>query len=154
MMQRDDLTFRYAHKEEAAILHEYDSRIFGDSWSEKSYLESIFSSTQLVPVAADTETGEIAAFAAVSYVLDEANINRIAVIPEFRGRGIGTSLLEWIEENIPDEVTEINLEVRESNKYAIEMYKNFGYTVLGRRKKFCRNPEEDALLMTKRKVDR
>ena len=34
------------------------------------------------------------------------------------------------------------------------MYKNFGYTVLGRRKKFYRNPEEDALLMTKRKVDR
>lgn len=154
MMQRDDLTFRYAHKEEATILHEYDSRIFGDSWSEKSYLGSIFSSTELVPVAVDTETGEIAAFAAVSYVLDEANINRIAVIPEFRGRGIGTSLLEWIEENIPDEVTEINLEVRESNKYAIEMYKNFGYTVLGRRKKFYRNPEEDALLMTKRKVDR
>ena len=39
-----------------------------------------------------------------------------------------------------------------SNKYAIEMYEKFGYTVLGKRKNFYRNPEEDALLMTKRKV--
>lgn len=154
MMQRDDLIIRAAYENEAALLHEYDSQIFGDSWSEKAYLRSICSTTEIVPVAADTETGEIAAFAAVSYVLDEANINRIAVRPEFRGRGTGTLLLEWIGENLPEEVTVINLEVRESNKYAIEMYEKFGYTVLGRRKRFYRNPEEDALLMTKRKVDR
>ncbi|MDO5150138.1 MAG: ribosomal protein S18-alanine N-acetyltransferase [Oscillospiraceae bacterium] len=154
MMQRDDLIVRNAYESEAALLHEYDSRIFSDSWSEKSYLGSICSSTELVPAAVDRETGEIAAFAAVSYVFDEANINRIAVRPEFRGKKTGTFLLEWIEENLPDEVTVINLEVRESNKYAIEMYENFGYTVLGRRKRFYRNPEEDALLMTKRKVDK
>lgn len=154
MMQRDELIIRAALENEAVLLHEYDSQIFHDSWSEKSYLGSIHSSSEIVPVAADRETGEIVAYADVSYVLDEANINRIAVRPEFRGKKTGTLLLEWIEENLPDEVTVINLEVRESNRYAIEMYENFGYTVLGRRKRFYRNPEEDALLMTKRKVDK
>ena len=71
---------------------------------------------------------------------------------EFRGRGLGTYLLGCIEELLSPEVNIFNLEVRESNVHAIEMYEKFGYTVLGRRKNFYRCPVEDALLMTKRKV--
>lgn len=151
-MLKDDFIIRLAAAEEATVLHEADSQIFSDPWSEKSYLGSIESNMETVPVIVIKETGEIAAYAAVSYVLDEANINRIAVMPDYRGNGLGTVLLEWIENNLPEDVTVYNLEVRESNKYAIEMYEKFGYTVLGRRKRFYRNPEEDALLMTKRKV--
>lgn len=151
-MPRDDIVIREACAEDAAFLHEADSSIFSDPWSERSYLSSINNNMESVPLAVTADTGEIAAYAAVSYIFEEANINRIAVKPEYRGKKIGTFLLEWIENNLPDEVTVFNLEVRESNKYAIEMYEEFGYTVLGRRKRFYRNPEEDALLMTKRKV--
>lgn len=152
MMPKDDITVREASENEAGQLHELDSRIFSDPWSEKSYLGSIQSDMETVLVVTDAGTGKIAAWAAVSYIFEEANINRIAAVPEYRGNGLGTLLLEWIEKSLPDEVTVFNLEVRESNKYAIEMYEKFGYTVLGRRKRFYRNPEEDALLMTKRKV--
>jgi len=152
MMQKDDIIIRSASETEAWILHEFDSQIFSDGWSEKSWMSSIKSDMEAVPVAVIKETGDIAAFAAVSWVFDEANINRIAVRSEFRGNRLGTLLLEWIEKTLPEDVAIFNLEVRESNKHAIEMYEKFGYTVLGRRKKFYRNPEEDALLMTKRKV--
>ena len=64
----------------------------------------------------------------------------------------GRKRLRSIEELLPPEVNIFNLEVRESNVHAIEMYEKFGYTVLGRRKNFYRCPVEDALLMTKRKV--
>ena len=107
---------------------------------------------EIVPVVTLNDTDEIVAYAAVSFVLDECNINRIAVVPEYRGRGLGTYLLECIEEFLSPDVTVFNLEVRESNKHAIEMYEKFGYAVLGRRKNFYRCPVEDALLMTKRKV--
>lgn len=152
MTQRADYIIRTASEAEASVLHDLDSQIFSDAWSEKSFAGSIQSVSESVPVAVCTETGEVAAYAAVSYVLDEANINRIAVSPQFRGNRLGLQLLGWLENNLPEEITVFNLEVRESNKYAIEMYEKFGYTVLGRRKKFYRNPEEDALLMTKRKV--
>ncbi|MCQ2465252.1 MAG: ribosomal protein S18-alanine N-acetyltransferase [Oscillospiraceae bacterium] len=152
MMQRVDFEIREASENEALLLHEYDSQIFSDSWSEKSFSGSILSDSETVPAAVNRATGEIMAYAAVSYIFEEANINRIAVRPEFRGNRLGTALLGWLEENLPEEVTVFNLEVRESNVHAIEMYEKFGYTVLGRRKRFYRNPEEDALLMTKRKV--
>ncbi len=152
MMQRDDIVIRVAEESDALKLHEYDAEIFSDSWSEKSFLGSISSGSETVPVACSKSGGEIIGYAAVSFIFEEANVNRIAVRDEYRGNGLGTVLLQWLEDNLPEEVTVYNLEVRESNKYAIEMYEKFGYTVLGRRKNFYRNPAEDALLMTKRKV--
>ncbi|WP_044975081.1 ribosomal protein S18-alanine N-acetyltransferase [Ruminococcus sp. HUN007] len=152
MMQRDDVTVRMAVLKDVIRLAELDRSIFSDYWSEKAFISSVDSKMEIVTVAVLRDTEEIAAYAAVSYVLDECNINRIAVAPEFRGRGLGTYLLGCIEELLSPDVTIFNLEVRESNKYAIEMYEKFGYTVLGRRKNFYRCPTEDALLMTKRKV--
>lgn len=152
MKQKADVIFREALTSEAAVLHQYDSQIFHDSWGEKSFLSSLESLMEKIPVAVLKQTDEIIAYAAVSWVFETANINRIAVRPEYRGMGLGTDLLKYIEEILPHDVTVFDLEVRESNKYAIEMYEKFGYTVLGKRKNFYRNPEEDALLMTKRKV--
>ncbi|MBE6852777.1 MAG: ribosomal-protein-alanine N-acetyltransferase [Ruminococcus sp.] len=152
MMQRADIYIRNACPDEAVLLHAYDSVIFHEGWSEKSFLSSIQSINEIVPVAVSEETGEIIAYAAVSFVLDEANINRIAVVDKYRGNGIGIYMLEYIEKNLPDIVSVYNLEVRESNTHAIDMYKRAGYDVLGMRRNFYRNPEENALLMTKRKV--
>jgi ribosomal-protein-alanine N-acetyltransferase len=152
MMQRDDVTVRMAVLKDVIRLAELDQSIFADFWSEKAFISSVDSKMEIVPVVTLNTTGEIAAYAAVSFVLDECNINRIAVVPEFRCRGLGTYLLGCIEDLLPAEVCTFNLEVRESNVHAIEMYSKFGYTVLGRRKNFYRCPVEDALLMTKRKV--
>lgn len=152
MMQRDDVTVRMAVLKDVIRLAKLDQSIFSDFWSEKAFISSVDSKMEIVPVVTLNDTDEIVAYAAVSFVLDECNINRIAVVQEFRGRGLGTYLLGCIEELLPPEVNIFNLEVRESNVHAIEMYEKFGYTVLGRRKKFYRCPVEDALLMTKRKV--
>lgn len=152
MMQRDDVTVRMAVLKDVIRLAKLDQSIFSDFWSEKAFISSVDSKMEIVPVVTLNDTDEIVAYAAVSFVLDECNINRIAVVQEFRGRGLGTYLLGCIEELLPPEVNIFNLEVRESNVHAIEMYEKFGYTVLGRRKNFYRCPVEDALLMTKRKV--
>ena len=152
MMQRDDVTVRMAVLKDVIRLAKLDQSIFSDFWSEKAFISSVDSKMEIVPVVTLNDTDEIVAYAAVSFVLDECNINRIAVVQEFRGRGLGTYLLRCIEELLPPEVNIFNLEVRESNLHAIEMYEKFGYTVLGRRKNFYRCPVEDALLMTKRKV--
>lgn len=149
MVQKADI--RRAELSDAAALAETDRRIFSDAWSEKSFSGSIGSYSEEVLAAYDT-SGKILGYAVVSYILDEANINRLAVVPEYRGNGLGTEILLAIEAVLPDEVSIYNLEVREGNKYAVEMYKRSGYDVSGRRKRFYRDPDEDALLMTKRKV--
>ncbi len=138
--------------EDALLMAHADSRIFRNSWNLKSFADSIGNEREIVLSAFCGDSEEFAGYAAVSYIFDEANINRIAVVPEYRGNKLGAAMLDEIEKYLPDEVTVLNLEVRQSNSYAIDMYRSSGYYIVGTRKKFYRDPDEDALLMTKRKV--
>ena len=138
--------------EDALLMAHADARIFRDSWNLKSFADSIENEREILLSAFCGDSEEFAGYVAVSYIFDEANINRIAVIPEYRGNKLGAAMLDEIEKHLPDEVTVLNLEVRQSNSYAIDMYRLSGYCIVGTRKKFYRDPDEDALLMTKRKV--
>jgi len=43
----------------------------------------------------------------------------------------------------------LTLEVRASNMPAIALYEKLGFTQIGRRKNYYRNPKEDALILRK-----
>ncbi|MEM2093974.1 MAG: ribosomal protein S18-alanine N-acetyltransferase, partial [Candidatus Bathyarchaeia archaeon] len=59
----------------------------------------------------------------------KGHIVSIAVLPEYRNRGIGSSLVEKAIERLKEyHATEIFLEVRVSNKAAINLYKKFGFS--------------------------
>jgi ribosomal protein S18 acetylase RimI-like enzyme len=72
----------------------------------------------------------------------------VAVLPEYRGRGIGATLLEACEAQIP--VNKIRLCVRPSNDVAIRLYERFGYTKVGEWTKYYQD-DESALVMEKLK---
>jgi ribosomal protein S18 acetylase RimI-like enzyme len=76
-------------------------------------------------------------------------IATLAVLPEFRGRGIGAALLHACEDQIP--VNRIRLCVRPSNEVAIRLYERFGYTKVGEWTKYYTD-SESALVMEKTKV--
>jgi len=60
------------------------------------------------------------------------DINRIAVLPDFRRKGIGKELLKKLLDILKEEgVEEVFLEVRESNIPAIELYRRFGFKEVG-----------------------
>jgi len=73
----------------------------------------------------------------------------IAVLPEFRRRGIGKALLgnaiREVRRLHPD--TKLTLEVRQSNIAAVTFYKKFGFNVTGKRNKYYQEPEDDAAIM-------
>jgi ribosomal protein S18 acetylase RimI-like enzyme len=56
-------------------------------------------------------------------------IATVAVLPEYRGRGIGSALLEACEKKIL--VNRVRLCVRMSNDVAIRLYDKFGYVKVG-----------------------
>ncbi len=151
-MQRVDVLI--ASVEDIRRLTEIDEVSFpeGERWSSISFSGSIESADEIILSAVDADTGMVAGYAAVSYVLDEANLNKIAVDPEYRQKGIGSLLLKKMEEYLPAQVSVYNLEVREGSRNAVSMYLRSGYEIIGKRRRFYRNPDEDALLMTKRKV--
>lgn len=85
-------------------------------------------------------------------VLDEAQITNIAVLPQYRKLGIGNKIVEELVKNSPDAQV-LTLEVRESNEKAIRLYEKNGFVRDGVRKNYYKNPTEDAILMSKKKVE-
>ncbi|MEO7135455.1 MAG: ribosomal protein S18-alanine N-acetyltransferase [Vicinamibacterales bacterium] len=91
----------------------------------------------------------VAAFCAFWLVADQAHVNNLAVVPELRGRGLGTQLLEAVISKAADlGATVVTLEVRESNKPALQLYRSAGFTQQGVRKNYYTKPVEDALILS------
>jgi ribosomal-protein-alanine N-acetyltransferase len=87
-------------------------------------------------------------------IVDEAHVATIATDPEYRRQGIGKRLLAHaLRQMIRDGARSSFLEVRESNLAAQEMYRKFGFGVTGRRRRYYRDNDEDAILMSLERLD-
>jgi ribosomal-protein-alanine N-acetyltransferase len=79
----------------------------------------------------------------------EAHISTIAIAPAWRGKQLGEYLLlRVIEAAIMDQAHLVTLEVRVSNTRAQNLYTKYGFVVVGRRKRYYHDNNEDALIMT------
>jgi ribosomal protein S18 acetylase RimI-like enzyme len=74
-------------------------------------------------------------------------IATVAVLPDYRGRGIGSALLKACEEKIT--VNRVRLCVRMSNDVAIRLYEKFGYVKVGEWTRYYQDGES-ALVMEKK----
>lgn len=86
----------------------------------------------------------------ISKIAGEGYVTNVAVLPPFRRKGIGETLLRYVISGSKSELEFISLEVRVSNEAAVSLYKKLGFETVGMRKRFYTNPVEDALIMTKR----
>jgi ribosomal-protein-alanine N-acetyltransferase len=98
----------------------------------------------LVAVMAEAVTG----FVVVSAVAGVAELESVAVKAPLRGQGIGKALcrsaMAWAREL---GATTMEMEVRASNEAARAVYRSLGFVEQGRRARYYRDPEEDAVLM-------
>ncbi|MEG0255882.1 MAG: ribosomal protein S18-alanine N-acetyltransferase [Vagococcus sp.] len=114
-------------------------------WNKEQFLASFSAKNQQVFLT--IEQKEVVSFIVISTVLDEAEIELIAVDNWFKRRGYGKSLLnEVLCELEKNEVKDIFLEVRESNLAAQKFYRFFGFQEIGRRKNYYQHPKEDGLM--------
>ena len=90
---------------------------------------------------------DILGFGGISVVLDEANINNIAVRFDKRNNKIGSKiLLNLIDISKLLNCSFITLEVNVKNLPAIKLYENFGFKNLGIRKNYYKG-QFDAYIM-------
>jgi len=93
--------------------------------------------------------GKIVGMIVAWLLVDEAHIATIATHPEYRRQGIAQKLLTYALRYLSKEgAVSSFLEVRESNIAAQEMYRKFGYETVGRRRRYYKDNNEDAILMT------
>jgi [ribosomal protein S18]-alanine N-acetyltransferase len=81
-------------------------------------------------------------------ILDEGHIVNLAVHPDFRLKGYGRLILDYLMQKITETgIKRTLLEVRQSNYYAIKLYSSFGFKITGIRPKYY--DQEDAFVMEK-----
>ncbi|HEY7770881.1 ribosomal protein S18-alanine N-acetyltransferase [Longimicrobium sp.] len=92
--------------------------------------------------------GDVVGYAAAWTVLDQAELGNVAVAPEARGAGVGGALVDAVVDHVRDRgAAELFLEVRVSNEAAKSVYRQRGFTGVGRRRAYYSHPTEDALVM-------
>jgi ribosomal-protein-alanine N-acetyltransferase len=95
------------------------------------------------------ENNQIIGYAISSVRGSKGTLVSIAVLPEFRRKGIGSKLMEESLIFLSRKVDHVKLQVRVSNTEAIRFYKKFGFEETG----FIPNyylDGEDALIMSKK----
>jgi ribosomal-protein-alanine N-acetyltransferase len=93
----------------------------------------------------------LAGYIAARMGADEVHVNNIGVRPEARRLGLGGTLL-GLALGLAQEsgAREAVLEVRAGNRVAQALYRRYGFRAVGERRRYYRDPVEDALVMTRR----
>lgn len=91
----------------------------------------------------------IVGYAGFWSLIDEAHIGTIAVAPAWRGRGLGELLLvNLLDQAVALGLRVATLEVRVSNKVAQNLYRKYGFEIVGRRRGYYSDNHEDAWIMS------
>ena len=130
-------------------LAELDKKCFSVPWSKQSFLEETKNPLAIYLLAKDN--GKILGYCGFWRVSGEVQVTNIAVLPEYRRKGIAKALAEEMLKICTDD-EQIVLEVRKSNSAAISLYEQLGFIEAGVRKRFYHDPEEDGITMLRRKI--
>ncbi|WP_235860242.1 ribosomal protein S18-alanine N-acetyltransferase [Rossellomorea aquimaris] len=141
------MEIRFMTVDDLDAVMEIEHCSFSIPWTREAFyneIEQNHLSTYLV-----VEDGEsIAGYCGVWLVVDEAHITNVAVLPDYRGKGLGEALMKGIME-IAKEVGArvMTLEVRVSNEAAKGLYRKMGFQDGGIRRRYYSDNQEDALVM-------
>ncbi len=126
---------------------EIEKRCFSKPWSRESVARELENESAFYFVA--EENGFAVGYIGTYRAADECYVNNFGVLPEYRGRGIGTALLKAATDGAEKSgMSFISLEVRASNLSAVGIYEKAGFKKVGVRRKFYSEPVEDGLIMT------
>ncbi len=121
---------------------------FSRPWSYEAFLDLLSDENYIVLLAKERE--RVLGYCVLLCTGDEADITNVCTAPAARRRGVGEALLTaLIEAGKERGVTEIFLEVRESNVPARSLYEKLGFEEIGLRKNYYEEPKEHAVIMKK-----
>lgn len=127
---------------------EVEKRCFTDPWSTELLQKELDNPLSYYIVINDLD--KVVAYAGFWNIIDDAQIMNVAVLPEYRGLGIGNMLMEnLIEKAQQNHMKTMSLEVRVSNNTALNLYTKYGFNIEGTRKNYYKDNNEDAHIMWK-----
>ena len=131
-----------------AILRVERAAIEAPHWNEAQYHAILQERDRRILLVAVTES-QVLGFAVASALLDEAELENVAVDKPFRRSGVGKALLEsamaW---SLEHGAQLMRLEVRVGNEAAQRLYRRFGFIQGDVRRAYYSGPVEDAVMMS------
>lgn len=122
---------------------------FSRPWSRNMLAEELENDCSSFLVAL-SDDGALVGYTGLQVVLDEGYILNVAVHPEWRRNGIAEKLLRvFIHFAEANHLAFLTLEVRASNRPAIQLYNKLKFREAGRRRNYYEYPKEDAIIMTR-----
>jgi [ribosomal protein S18]-alanine N-acetyltransferase len=143
----DGVTLRNMTPDDVTAVEVLERRLFPvDAWPMQMFFDELAQIDTRRYVVAEAD-GKIVAYAGLMCIEPIADVQTIAVVPEFEGRGIGSAILtELIEEARRRGAVEVLLEVRADNPRAQALYVRFGFEQIHVRRRYYRDGT-DALIM-------
>lgn len=138
-------SIRPANRADLAAVASIDAATNPLAWRAEMFAEELGRNDAYFVVA--EASSEILGFAISRFVLDEAELLLIAVMPLAQRSGLGRQLLlATLEECGERRTGALHLEVRASNAAATALYRALGFRENGLRRRYYRDNGEDALL--------
>ena len=146
----DNVCIRQSRPDDFEKIYQIELDCYDEPWSETEFFEEFHWNKGANWFVAECDE-EIVGFAGIWSKLSESHIVNLAVLPKFRKQGIAKKLVSALiftsERKLASKY--IFLEVRVSNKPAVELYKSFGFRVMKKMDGYYVEDGESALLMIK-----
>lgn len=127
-----------------AVMEQAFGTSFGEAWTRSQCAGILPMTGVLLRLAREAGSKRAIGFSLSRSVADDAELLLIAVAPAQQRRGIGRLLLQdFLEQARANGISTAHLEVREGNG-AMSMYRNAGFSPVGRRRKYYHAPDGSA----------
>ena len=138
--------------EDVPAAHAIDVSSFTLPWPERSFRFEVTDNPAARCWVAEMDN-RLVGLLVLWMIVDEAHIASLATHPEFRRQGIAKQLLvKALDIAYAEGARTAFLEVRATNGAARRMYQKFGFEEVGRRERYYKDNNEDAILMTLKRL--
>ncbi len=147
------VTIRPMRMRDLAQVCHVDRLSFSLPWPESAFryelVDNLHSFILVAELTPPDSSARLVGVIVVWEILDEAHIATLAVHPEHRRAGIASQLLlAALKIAMTRRAVTATLEVRSKNMAAQELYRMFRFETVGRRPRYYRDDQDDALIMT------
>lgn len=143
----ETLIFRQMTEEDIDQILEIEQASFATPWSRDAFYNELYQNQFAVYLVLE-EKSRVVGYCGVWIVVDEAHITNVAMLPEFRGKGMGEAIMRKLMLVAKGKgARTMTLEVRVSNDVARSLYRKLGFQEGGIRKNYYTDNQEDGLVM-------